>query len=650
MARTAVVVSIDLHQKVIPLVGGYLHASAWADPELRRNWHIEKCVYTNRVSAGELAADLIARDADVYAFSCYVWNTRLVKKVLPFLFQVNPDVQVILGGPQVMHCAARYLSPRTPNLVLCNGEGELTFRNYLRQLDCERPDFSGVRGLSFYRDRTLITTEDEPRIEDLDSIPSPYLNGYINTGEYRFAHLETNRGCPFKCEYCYWGGAIGARVHKMSTERVAADITWIARNQTLHVFIVDANWGMLERDVDLSRHFALCRQEHGYPREVTFCSAKNSPERVGRITRIFHEAGLLAAPSIAIQSLSDAALAKVGRSNIRLNAYERLQRDLGLLDMTTFAELIWPLPGETLASFRSGIERLCANRADCVMVYPLLLMNNVELDAKKEQYGLVTEQTNDQSSEEEVVVQTAEVSPRDYEEGWRLIFATILLYNLRGLYGLAHYLHQSGIRRYADLFDDFTAFIASPDSSPAARDVDRLRRTSFELRTTVTESFGRIVHAACHEDRDLVDTCLFQFASSQSWWADERARAYFEADLLNRVYVYLNTKKRPKTVPFRELRVRAANTRGYVVEVPDELRDGLKEVFAPRATFTAGAVQVDHHQKQAPLGMVRPGTFEQWGYCAHKMVTIRETIPIWHDAEVPGAVPKPWAEITTAIS
>jgi hypothetical protein len=65
--------------------------------------------------------------------------------------------------------------------------------------------------------------------------------------------------------------------------------------------------------------------------------------------------------------------------------------------------------------------------------------------------------------------------------------------------------------------------------------------------------------------------------------------------------------------------------------VPDDLAAVLREVYAPRASFSGGTALVNHRQRQAPLGMMRAGSFEQWGYCAHKMVTIRELIPTWED-------------------
>jgi radical SAM superfamily enzyme YgiQ (UPF0313 family) len=75
----------------------------------------------------------------------------------------KPRAHFILGGPQVMHQAQLYLNKSHENLVICNGEGERTFSELLQELTNNRPDFSNVRGLSFYKDGNLITTEKHER-------------------------------------------------------------------------------------------------------------------------------------------------------------------------------------------------------------------------------------------------------------------------------------------------------------------------------------------------------------------------------------------------------------------------------------------------------------------------------------------------------
>lgn len=625
MKRKAVFVTLDVYERTVPLVAGYLQSYACLDPEIEENWEFERYANTAEISFFELEQDLKEIDADVFAFSCYVWNMRLVRRVLDSLLTDKPHTNIILGGPQVMHCAEKYLNPKYESLVLCNGEGEKTFRNYLKELSETNPDLARVKGLSFYRDWTLVTTEEEARISDLDEIPSPYLNGIIETNKYTLAHVETNRGCPFKCAYCYWGGAVGTKVHKVGEERIKAELTWLASNGIFSIFFIDANWGMLPRDVDFSRHLAECKKKYNMPQTVIFCGAKNNPDRVAEITRIFHDAGLLTAQSVALQTMNDRALEMVNRKNIKTESYINLQKELNDNSISSYIDIIWPLPGETLTSFRAGINQLCEARADAFMFYPLLLFNNVELDEKKVELGLVTELSSNPNSEARVVVQTNEVSHDDFLEGWRFIFATLLLYNLRGLYSTAYYLNRFGIQSYAGLFSEFADFLKANPNSP----LSQLCKTLFELRTVEFASQGQIVHHICHAERELVDAFLFQFVSSRPWWKDRTAQIYFEIDLLNRPYVYSNTEILEKSVTFQHLNVLDVAHDGYIVELREGFGPLLKESVGAKANIQSNIVKVNHRQNQIPF-MSAESLEHNWGNLAYRMGAVGEFLPTWN--------------------
>ncbi|MBI4524201.1 MAG: cobalamin B12-binding domain-containing protein [Deltaproteobacteria bacterium] len=629
--QKVLIATADVAERVAPLGAGYLEAFARTDPIVAANWRFEQYVCTlTKTSADSFLRALLDADADVYAFSCYVWNMGMIKKSLGPLLREKPDARVILGGPQVMHHAGRYLDPRHEGLVLCDGEGERTFKEYLAELSKAECDLTRVKGLSFYREGELITTGPQERIRDLDEIPSPYLNGYIQAGCYTNAHLETNRGCPFKCQYCYWGGAVGAKVNKMGEERVMDEITWLAENGIMFLFIVDANWGMLDRDVRLSEHIAACREKYGLPLEVAFCSSKNTPQRVSRITQIFRAAGLLSTQSIALQTMSEQALVKVSRDNIKRSTYEQLQKDLNAQGISSFIELIWPLPGETFETFQSGITQLCASGTESLLFYPLLLLNNTELDNNKYEYGLITVRTQDPYSELEHVIQSKEVSHETCIEGWRLIFSTIVLYNVRGLYTLAHYLHDQGVKPYGELFFDFAQFLKRRSDAPLAR----LCEEVIDISKNRFSTLGRIVHHVCHEAREAFDNLLAAFASAQPWWQDPMAQAYFEVDLINRVYVYSNTGFRPKQYRFRHLSVLNGTPDGYTVRVPADVMAPLRHILGGRATFHGNPVRVRQLHKQLPY-MKTETDEHNFLYCTHKLDTIGEILPHWEDLDEP---------------
>lgn len=636
MSLKIVTVTIDVLPAVVPLVAGYLQSYACLDPEIKASCEFEAYSCTTTVDFEEMCSELEAKNADIYAFSCYCWNSKLVRRVVESLTKARPDTHIILGGPQVMNHGRNYLDPKRPRLVLCDGEGEKTFRNYVREVLSPNPDYHNVKGLSFYHNGELIETAPEDRIVDLDEIPSPFQTGvFSNDAFYAMCFLETNRGCPFKCTYCYWGAAVGAKVNKMGHDRVKEDMTWIAKRNIPCLFLVDANWGMLQRDVELTEHIAACRKNYGFPFEVHFQSAKNSPARVSQISKILADNGLLGAASIAIQSMSDVALDKVGRSNIKKSTYKIHQENLDNYDINSYVELLWPLPGETLESFRNGLSDVCGSRADSLIIYPLLMINNCELNENREKFGLVlAEDESNMVGEDQLIIGTNEVSLEDYDKGWGVAFAMVLLHNLRGLYCAANYLHHSGIRRYGDLFADFARFLTVASPSPSTACIAEFLTTVFQpLRYDMVQAYGRLVHFLCHEDRPAVDSCLREFVSSQPWWNNATVQALFEADLLNRVYVYAGPVRELESDAFQHLRVLVTEETGYVVSVPLAVQTQLKRILGQRVSFAGGVTRIKHAQKQQLLSDMPYGSSWHWNYCSFRMITSRHLAASWEDCQ-----------------
>jgi radical SAM superfamily enzyme YgiQ (UPF0313 family) len=627
MKKKVVFIELTVLPGMLPLASGYMEAVCRKDSMLTESFQFEKISLPVKTSDDQILSFLQQQEADVYAFSCYVWNTGKVRRLLKSLRASHPRAHFMLGGPQVMHQAVKYLSPEEENVFICNGEGERTFANFLRVMLSSERDFSTVRGLSFYRDRQLVATEAEHRIANLSEIPSPFLEGVFEKGKYSWMVIETNRGCPFKCNYCYWGsGAIGQKVYQYDETRVEQELEWISKSQCSYLFLADANWGMLKRDVDLSRHIVDCHNHYGAPIWMHFCSSKNTPERVAEITRIFHEAGMITSQSVSLQTISPEALKRVERDNIKTSAYLQMQQSFQQHDISSFIEMIWPLPGETLNSFQEGLGQLCELGAESFYVYQLLLMNNVGLVEKEEEYGIVTVSDSDPDSEAELVVQTREIDMDAYKEGLRYVYVVTCLHMLHGLRNLARYLYSRGIMRYADLFRTFKEFCwnrpAHPFTSFCERDVQSLDAVKYT-------GTGAFIHLVLHSQREMFDELLEEFVSSQAFWRDSLARFYFEVDLLNRLHIYRNTPVAPKRRRFSELSVSNVLPTGYVVDVPSRYLENLREYIAVEEDErSANCFTVNYRRMQLPFGPYKTRD-EHFHYCFDMLQRTRDLTPTW---------------------
>src|SRR5207244_1673497 len=81
---------------------------------------------------------------------------------------------------------------------------------------------------------------------------SPYLDqsGFYETLReqygrgFFYATWETNRGCPYSCNFCDWGSATMAKLRRFSMERVSAEADWLSYISPSFVLVADANFGI----------------------------------------------------------------------------------------------------------------------------------------------------------------------------------------------------------------------------------------------------------------------------------------------------------------------------------------------------------------------------------------------------------------------
>ncbi|WP_211769387.1 KedN5 family methylcobalamin-dependent radical SAM C-methyltransferase [Kutzneria sp. CA-103260] len=389
--------------KSMPLASGYLKATALRDEHIAANVDIQIHNFDGGSTLFGMANKLFRADVpDVIAFSVLGWNYREFAALAETFKQLNPDGWVVFGGNHVSHQAGRVFGMYPFVDIVVNGEGEFTFRDLLlARLNRVSPHvLHDIEGISF-QDAAggLVTTQDRPRIEDLDLIASPFLTGVIpmtdENGEFPYdvALLETNRGCPYKCSFCYWGGAVGQRVRAFSRERLRREVEIFAQYRVHTIVLCDANFGMMPIDLEFVQDVIDIRAEYGFPRSIETSWAKNKSKVFYEIVKSMKDAGLHSSFTLALQTLDENTLDLMNRRNMKVNDWESLAEWLGREGLDCYAELIWGAPGETIDSFMKGYDRL-ANHVSRVAVYPMLILPNTTYQRDREKFGLVTVRGN----------------------------------------------------------------------------------------------------------------------------------------------------------------------------------------------------------------------------------------------------------------
>ena len=169
---------------------------------------------------GEVADFISKGQYSVIGMGCIVTGYRHIKALSTLIKEVNPDT-LIVAGNSVASSIPEILLSRTKVDIVVLGEGDETFPDLLEAISSGR-DLSTVEGIAFRQDGRLFKTPDRPLITNIDSIPHPFWDMFdmecyidnmsknaneplppIDRAEIRAFNINTARGCPFRCSFCY---------------------------------------------------------------------------------------------------------------------------------------------------------------------------------------------------------------------------------------------------------------------------------------------------------------------------------------------------------------------------------------------------------------------------------------------------------------
>jgi radical SAM superfamily enzyme YgiQ (UPF0313 family) len=293
--------------------------------------------FENAQPAHEIAEAIVRSGARIVGFGVYIWNTVRTHEVVSILRKVEPDIVVVLGGPEVSY---EYEGQELVQIsdYLITGEADLAFAQLCRAL------ISGARPA----EKVI-----HAGLPPLDAVTLPYSHYSDSDIASRVIYVEVSRGCPFTCEFCL--SSIDIPVRQFDHRRVLAELDTLHRRGARTFKFVDRTFNLNVRTANEILDFFRARIEPGL-----FVHFEMVPDRFPqqlRETVAAFPAGTLQL-EIGVQSLNP----DVGALISRRQDVPKLIDNIRFLRNNTAAhlhvDLIVGLPGEGLESFAQGFNTL----------------------------------------------------------------------------------------------------------------------------------------------------------------------------------------------------------------------------------------------------------------------------------------------------
>jgi hypothetical protein len=313
----------------------------------------------------DIVEKLLTHQPKIIGFGVYIWNVEETTKVVLLLKQVQPEVILVLGGPEV---SFEYQDQSIVQLAdyLITGPADISFAKLCqRLLNGDKPS------------QKVMASEQAP----LTQLLLPYQFYTEEDIAHRLIYVEASRGCPFKCEFCL--SALDKTATPFKLEQFLGQMQTLYDRGTRHFKFVDRTFNLnlnsslrileffLERlDEKLFLHFELIPDR--LPNKLKAALARFPPGSLQL--------------EIGIQTFNPDIQTLISRKQNNSKTEENLTWLRTSTNAHIHADLIVGLPGEEVASFARGFNRLVALNPHEIQVGILKRLRGAPISRHTEAY------------------------------------------------------------------------------------------------------------------------------------------------------------------------------------------------------------------------------------------------------------------------
>ena len=312
-----------------------------------------------------------SENPDIISFSVYIWNTEVVRILLPEIKKVLPNSKIILGGPEVSYNAEKWLEnyPCIDFIVAGAGEAGLYYilENNLNLLN------------------KIIKIPNPP----FSKIPFPYIDEDFPELTKKYVYYESSRGCPYKCSYCL-SSRLDQPLEFKDFEAVKKELIYLIRKKPRIIKFVDRTFNakrefarkiwkfLIDVNPEMKFHFEV------FPsllEEEDFEILIDCPEGLFQF-------------EIGIQSTNAETLKEIRRpDNWRITKH-KIMRLINQKNIHVHVDLIAGLPYEDFSSLKTSFNEIYSLYPDYFQLGFLKVLPGTEMSERIDEYGIKTLETS----------------------------------------------------------------------------------------------------------------------------------------------------------------------------------------------------------------------------------------------------------------
>jgi len=172
----------------------------------------------------KLISEISAFKPDIVAISAYTYEMEDVSILVKKIRETSPYILIVLGGSHITAISKQTMEEIPEIDVGVIGEGENVIVEICKTLS-DKASFTNISGIVFRNKEKEIVINKKDGNVDLDSATLPAWDLLPRAEEY---FVQTQRGCPFNCNFCLNPG--GNIIRMRSADSVIKEISFLIKN------------------------------------------------------------------------------------------------------------------------------------------------------------------------------------------------------------------------------------------------------------------------------------------------------------------------------------------------------------------------------------------------------------------------------------